>query len=70
MPKSLTSAWPVMVKRMFSGLRSRWMTPCAWAYSSADAISPANPTTWLTGNPPGAAVSRSRSDPVATYGIA
>ena len=29
MPKSATSALPSSVSRMFSGLMSRWMTPCA-----------------------------------------
>ena len=28
MPKSVTSVEPSRVSRMFSGLMSRWMTPC------------------------------------------
>ena len=31
MPKSATSVWPSRVSRMFSGLMSRWITPCSWA---------------------------------------
>ena len=29
-PKSATTRWPASVNRMFSGLRSRWITPCWW----------------------------------------
>ena len=31
MPKSATSVLPSVVSRMFSGLMSRWTTPCWWA---------------------------------------
>ena len=41
MPKSATIASP-SCSRMFSGLMSRWIRPCAWAWSSAAATWPAD----------------------------
>ena len=50
-----------VVSRMFSGLMSRWTTPCRWAYSSACAASRAMRSASSTGAA-ARARSRSRSD--------
>lgn len=39
MPKSVSTARPSSAKSTLSGLRSRWMTPTAWAAARAAAIS-------------------------------
>ena len=38
-PKSRTFACPFGVTITLAGFRSRWITPCSWASSSASAIS-------------------------------
>ena len=53
---------------MFSGLRSRWTTPSAWAYASADATSRPSCTAAATLKGP-CRIRRSRSVPVSTYGM-
>ena len=49
MPKSAITGWPAW-SRTFSGFRSRWMMPCAWAYSSAFAMATAMRTASSTGS--------------------
>ena len=66
-PKSATTACPP-VSRMFSGLMSRWMTPCACAYPSAAATSRAMPSASSTGSCFSRA-RRARSDSPSTYGM-
>ena len=63
-PKSATTACPAEM-RMFSGLMSRWTTPCSWAYSRASATSRAMVRASSTGSSCSRA-SRSRSDSPST----
>ncbi len=59
MPKSATRVLPSLVSSRFSGLMSRWITPCRWAYSRAWAASVAIRRASSTGS------WRSRREPVA-----
>src|SRR3989338_7774870 len=52
MPKSIIFACPFRSMRIFSGLRSRWTTPWAWASASPAQTCPAHSSPRRSGTPP------------------
>jgi hypothetical protein len=66
-PKSVTTATPPEM-RTLSGLTSRWITPRAWAYASADTTSRRIRTVSAIGNSPSRST-RVRSDSPLTNGM-
>ena len=66
-PKSRIFGCPSAVSMTLPGFRSRWRTPCRWAFSSASAIAAPSWSTASSGSGP--AASRDSSVPPGTYSM-